>query len=333
MHRSPQRSRLVIFCSGLTLLAGCATSPPSADTPSAERRAAAAYVLLGYGRLTSHEYDAAIDELNRALTLDPDWAPAFAYRGLAYLGKGNLEMAARDFDAGYVRDSHNWLVFMGRGELALLENRFPEAIAALTTSLQLKPETNEALWYRAEAYAKSGERDKALADGAEMIRLRPKSMDGYDARGTTFLNGGEYALAVPEYEKAVAIDSKSALLRARLGMAYFGIQDKVLARKNMDAALALDPHESEALLGSGVLSYDAGDVPTAIEAWNRTLALDPHNVSALYWRARAYWHASEPDKALVDCQEVLRLAPHYQDAVELCAHIAQSQAKGGVAKP
>jgi tetratricopeptide (TPR) repeat protein len=44
------------------------------------------------------EYDRAIQEIDQAISLDPNLAPAFNHRGLAYAAKREYDRAIQDFD-------------------------------------------------------------------------------------------------------------------------------------------------------------------------------------------------------------------------------------------
>src|SRR6476659_1178043 len=66
--------------------------------PYLDRRMAEATTRQGRSLVNSKDYPAAIDHFNRAIEIDPKYAPAHDGRGVAYLNQGELDRAIADFD-------------------------------------------------------------------------------------------------------------------------------------------------------------------------------------------------------------------------------------------
>jgi len=56
------------------------------------------YCKKGNEKVKSKNYDGAFDDFNKALKLDPKYAPAYNGRGLVKTEQNNLEGAIKDFD-------------------------------------------------------------------------------------------------------------------------------------------------------------------------------------------------------------------------------------------
>src|SRR5215469_11929798 len=61
----------------------------------------------------SHQYDRAIRDLDRAITLNPHSAEAFTNRGAAHLGKSEYDCAIEDFDRAIKLDPNDAGTFKG----------------------------------------------------------------------------------------------------------------------------------------------------------------------------------------------------------------------------
>ena len=55
-------------------------------------------IITGVLPITLGNYRQAIEDLNRAIEIKPDYAEAYNNRGIAYKGLGNYNQAIKDFD-------------------------------------------------------------------------------------------------------------------------------------------------------------------------------------------------------------------------------------------
>jgi tetratricopeptide (TPR) repeat protein len=111
------------------------------------------YYMLGEAYMIRKEYDKAVDHLERAVRLVPDYAPAYALLGQAYEG------LRKDRDAK--RSYRNALQYGG--------DYGPEFQAQTNLSL-------------GKLLARTGERAEARKSLAEVMRLAPNSRDAADAQ-------------------------------------------------------------------------------------------------------------------------------------------------------
>ena len=130
------------------------------------------------------------------------YAGAYANRAGTYSDKGQIDLAAKDYD---------------------------EAI-------RLAP-TVEAIWNgRCWCRAIIGELDAALADCNEALRLRPDDPAALDSRGLAYLKKGQLDLAIEDYNSALQLDSKLAGALYGRGLAKLNKGDVSGANADMAAA-------------------------------------------------------------------------------------------------
>jgi tetratricopeptide (TPR) repeat protein len=103
-------------------------------------------------------YDLALADFTDAISLKPDYAPAYSNRGYTYTFLGDFE----------------------------------RAIADLTRAIDLKPDFPAAYSNRGNAYGVIGDFPRALADLDAAIRLRPEFAVAYGNRAATFFHMGQY---------------------------------------------------------------------------------------------------------------------------------------------
>lgn len=147
----------------------------SAETTSAPQSARdlynGAYALCYNGKCTNPQK--AIEYLNDAIKLKPDYAEAFNNRGIAYFDLGQYERAIEDY----------------------------------SESIRIKPDEGSAYHNRGNAYHKLGQYERALEDFNEAIRLRPQLTAAYLGRGMNYYKTGNKELYCQDMKKACELGS------------------------------------------------------------------------------------------------------------------------------
>ena len=83
--------------------------------------------------------DLTIEDLNKAISLDPKFVAAYAHRGLVYAESGEQEKALADFNKTLELDPNNTEIYMKRGILHADAQRFDDAIKDVTTFIEFSP--------------------------------------------------------------------------------------------------------------------------------------------------------------------------------------------------
>jgi tetratricopeptide (TPR) repeat protein len=110
----------------------------------------------------------AIEYLNIAIRLKPDYADAYCSRGFAYNDLGQYQSAIKDFNKAIRLQPDDAIVYCNRGK----------------------------------AYAKLGHNQLAIKDFNEAIRLQPDYVIAYNNRGFAYLLQGNKELGCPDAQKA-----------------------------------------------------------------------------------------------------------------------------------
>ena len=122
--------------------------------------------------IDNSDYDRAIATASEAIRLNPNYADAFFYRGIAYVYKGDND----------------------------------RVIADLNEAIRLNPNFAAAFFLRGHTYANKGDNDRAIADYDEAIRLDPKYASAFCGRGNAKLKIKD-ASGKADIAKARALDS------------------------------------------------------------------------------------------------------------------------------
>jgi tetratricopeptide (TPR) repeat protein/predicted aspartyl protease len=258
------------------------TSPPAAaavdaamDAKSLARRAAAFR--------QRHDYTHAIDDLTKAMALEPKTMAYVRDRGLVEFGADKPDAATADFNAALALAPDDTGVLMARavlerwrdhGELARKDldavdhlapdaadlrlvlgqaysdgGFYDQAIVQLDRWIAAHPkgdDLSEALSSRCRVRAYANQAiDKALADCNAALRLRPGSPQVLANRGLAWLRAGDFAKAAADFKASTKVMPDNAWALYGQGLATLKMGRKDDGEADIKAAAALDPNLPE----------------------------------------------------------------------------------------
>jgi tetratricopeptide (TPR) repeat protein len=123
--------------------------------------------------------------------INANWDQPFYGRGNAYLAKRDYNRAIADFNRSISLDPSNGWSYAGRGSAYYGNGNYDQAIADYNEASRLDPGYAVAFWGRGNAYKAKGERGRARANYDEAIRLElnptitfafPSEVDLLDSR-------------------------------------------------------------------------------------------------------------------------------------------------------
>jgi tetratricopeptide (TPR) repeat protein len=143
-----------------------------------------AYALWNDGKCTDPQK--AIEYVDEAISLNPDFAYAYNNRGSAYAILGQHQRAIQDYD----------------------------------TAIHLKPDYAEAYCYRGVSYYNLGKSQRAISDLDEAIRLKPDYAYAYNSRGNAYHNLNQLQRAIRDNDTAIRLKPDFAEAYNNRGIFY-----------------------------------------------------------------------------------------------------------------
>jgi len=152
--------------------------------------------------------DAAIDAYTKAIALNPNYARAYAMRGIAYAEKGQHDKALEDSNKAISLDPSNGFAYIARGSIYAFKGQYDKAIKDLNKAIALNPNYAEAYLGRGSIYYEKGQYDRAIKDFSKAIQLKPDYALAYLARGNTYQKLGNRDKAISDFQKACDMGDK-----------------------------------------------------------------------------------------------------------------------------
>jgi tetratricopeptide (TPR) repeat protein len=119
------------------LIRGCTAILKSSRTTPEDL--ARAFFDRGRARIDLGQYDRAIEDLDRAIKLDPNYPDAFNTRALAHIGAGQFEQAIADFDEAIRLDPNYAIAIFNRGIALKTMGRTEDAAKDFATAKEVGP--------------------------------------------------------------------------------------------------------------------------------------------------------------------------------------------------
>jgi tetratricopeptide (TPR) repeat protein len=195
-------------------------------------------VRQGNTALNDRDYDAAIAAFNEAIRLDPNYAPAFYDRGVAYGKKDDYDRAISDYNEA-IRLSPTAAAFNSRGFAYSKKGDNDRAVADYNEAIRLDPKNAQAFLNRGILHAKQGDNNRAIADYDEVIRLDPNNANAFNNRGNAYRRKDDLDRALADYNEAIRLGPTNALYLCNRGRAKLRIND-ASGNADIDKARQLD---------------------------------------------------------------------------------------------
>jgi tetratricopeptide (TPR) repeat protein len=277
------------------------------------------HVFRGVAHSNAGDQSRAIDDLTRALALDPRNARkknhgTLYHRGLAHLKNSDPGAAVQDFRAALALQPDYVDALVGCGDAYAQIGEQQPAIACYSTLIALRPRT--AVYYakRVAAYVQGGEYDKAIADLSEAIRLDPRSAGRrYEERGDLYTRIGDCEHAITDYTEVIRRDPQHPRAHNARGWCHHLTHRHDRAVADADAAIKLDGTKADYYHTRGEAHRALRQYDKAIADFTQALALDPRHFDSTAGRGEAYEASDEHAKAMADYGKALVLATKDND--------------------
>ncbi len=317
-------------------------------TRAATQRIPSAPALAGLGKvaLVERQYSTALKYFTQALAREPQassihYQLAMAYRGLGDLAHMQEQLQARGNAEPYIQDplldeidvlKQGKVCLLERGNAALRENRFAEAVAAFRQMVGLDPSNPITYKYLGLALARSGKTDEALKQYAHSLGLDPNN-------ATVHYNIGVLLIEAKKEEQAVAHFQQAIRLDPGLVAAHFQLAN-LLMRKTQDAdaereygiVVSLEPQNAFARLMQAMAAVHSGSYARARKLLEDAAEAFPADADIANALARLL--AAAPDPAVRDQSRALRIVEtlvnnQQGDALEVGITLAMALAAVG----
>jgi tetratricopeptide (TPR) repeat protein len=296
----------------------------SAELAPKERRTA--YIGRGVAHGNIGEFEAAIADFSRAITLDPNLSDAYYDRALVESDVGRYAAALSDFAAIASAASSYPSYYYYRGYVHFENNDYEQAISDLSTASLTMGQDASVYYHRAKAYDAKGDRQSAIADFSAAIRLKPEQPgmldSAYRCRGTEAFALKRYEEAIADFSALMKLNPKDADATMRRANAYYAQGRYAATVADTSQVIHVNALASALFPWPGIVDPARCFADRIVDRYNagmRIPGLDPY---ARVLRARAYMKLGRKSDAIADYTAAINAIPAGADdsvAAELAA--------------
>ena len=222
-----------------------------------------AYVNLAQAYRRLGKMDLALEQLDRAVELEPGLAHVYRLRARLRLERNEPALALADFDQAIQRENTNspYQVddHVERGRLLLSGGKYAEALNSFDAALSLQKDHSLGQRLRAETLFRLGRFDEVIKAFDRYLETGKPHESVYRGRGLARAELGQYPGAIEDFTKALELHPTSAV-QAYRGWTHLVVDAPKLALRDFELAIELDPNNGDAYNGRGFVRVSLGRI-------------------------------------------------------------------------
>ncbi len=291
-----------------------------------DRRAA---ILTDRGALLArlNQPKAAIEDLNRAVQLYPEYPAIYNNRGSTLLTLGLAREAIKDFDRAIVLAPGYVAAYNNRAGARLLLGQHDGAIADFTRAIELAPDTVAALAGRGRAQLASRRPHAALRDLTHALASDNRFALAYRLRAEARIAAARPSEAIEDLSRAIAFEPNNPEIYIERGNAYLQTDNIVAALKDFTRALEIDGQSVPALEARALTNVKIDGTNDAETDIARALELSPRATGAMAARAQLYLNTGQPELSRREIERAVKLTPSRPEVLLVKGNIEAASGK------
>ncbi|WP_404786715.1 tetratricopeptide repeat protein [Altericista sp. CCNU0014] len=260
------------------------------------------------------QYEAALNNAEQAIALNPNYELAWNCRGNALYDLGHYEEAIASFDKALQIKPDYYQAWVNRGIFLNNLERHEEAIASFDKALQLKSDDNQAWNNRGIASGKLGHHEEAIASFNKALQIKSDDHQVWNNRGIAFGKLCCHEEAIASFDKALQIkpDDHQVWNNRAATLGNIGRNEEAIT--SFEKALQIKPDEYQAWNNRGMALVNTGRNEEAITSFNKALQINPNNYQVWNNRAVALGELGRNEEALASFDNALQIRSDYWQA-------------------
>lgn len=274
-----------------------------------------------------HQYELAIADFDRAMSLQREVGWLFGQVGKIYLDIDQSDMAFVNFYSATDLDPGDIMAWLRMGIAANNIGIYDEALNAYNRVISLAPEWGLVYGNLGVVYDNLG--DAAYRDElyAQALALDPHLSYLYGNRSVNFRERGRNDLALDAINEGLAANPYDADLYVRRGTFYIEVsRDFEQAFSDFNRALEIDPENQGAFRHRGILNMQNGFVYNALADLEMALVINPRDDVAHYNYGAALAYSGDNQGSV----DHYTLAMEYGGRFDRAALLYRAQAYVGI---
>lgn len=265
--------------------------------------------LTGMVYLQTGQHQAAIDYLNKAIQVNPQFAACYINRGIALQALQRFDEALQSYDAA-IRIQPDYVeAYSNRGVTLNALKQYDEALASYEKAITIKPTYADAYSNKGNTLHELKRYEEALICYQKALDLKPEFPDALLNQGNTLQDLKRFEEAITSYEKAITYKPDYAELYYSIGNASQELKRYGIALACYEKVIRLKPHFIDGHLNRGVVLQKLKRFEEALATYDEVLRLHPNYAKALTNRGVVLKDLKRFDEALASYDQAIKIEP------------------------
>lgn len=193
------------------------------------------FIVMESDNKRMNEY--AIQDLDKAIKLNPKYVDAYIGRALIYLNMHQLTLAKADLYQANRLDTENADTYFYLADVFLEESQFDLALENISEAIELNSKNEDAFYKRGLIYYHKTELDHAISDFSNAIKLGCQRSSPFVYRALAYYCKGELEKSMSDYESAKKLNLNNALAHIAGSLALLEKKQYQAASQILDQVL------------------------------------------------------------------------------------------------
>ncbi len=286
--------------------------------------------------MSDGDVQAAIDELHRAIAVDPKYVSAYTALGDLQRKRGDYPQAVESYETACRLDPYAFrphynlgVTYQALADLAdgvqNIQTYLLKAVEVYIRALAIDAESFEARLNLGACYYRMGKYELAEQVTREALAMQPDSVRANNNLGLILETTGRDDQAILAYKASIEANPRQPSILLNLGLVYLRQGKLSSALATFKEASRLAPDSAEPWVQIGVCYFRMKQPDLAVRAFQNAIRRDPYHAGAYrgFGVVCMYQYVVDPrrtdlcDKALEAWRYSLRLEPGQEDLESL----------------
>jgi tetratricopeptide (TPR) repeat protein len=251
---------------------------PTALTPDEEQRMQAVSLYVDAMMLNDlNDREKAIQKLNQAVELDPEFALAFSLKGDILQDMEEFEDSADAYERATELDPWSFKDFFNLGKVCQAIKQFARAVRAYVAACSLDPQHYPAHLGAAQCYFQLKELDDAMAYAEMAKELAPDQAEPEQLLGDIFEEQKDHTQAINAYRRALELEGNQPDIMVALARAYLRSGRYSAAKELLTDTIEMQPDNGIAYQYLGFAELKLKNTQTAVENYQQAVEIDEND--------------------------------------------------------
>ena len=270
----------------------------------------------------------AIEQFTRALSLNPNHADAYVWRGYVYHCLNKYQEVIDNCNQAIRLNPNHANAYINRATAYNYLKNYEQALNDSNQAIRLNPNDASAYINRAFAQIELGEYQQAIDDCKEVIRLNPHDVNAhqhltnaknrlfeqYFNQGINLFNKEKYQQAIDKFTRALTLNPNHIRVYVWRRDAYIQLGQYQQAIEDCTQIIRIDPLDIPAYVRRGFAHLSLGEYQQALEDSNKAIILSFNQTTAHSWLSQAYAQRGDAHQALGNSNEAIE---NYQKSLDI----------------